>query len=123
MIAMKEKLDRMWTSNHSAYLSHYVEYKKHALFGGSNIRPTEFPSLFEWIGRRRGFPDESTLLKMYSNAYYKPGSAGCGVSKDEWRTRQLQSVEADGPISIDHTFDAAKAFNETDGTQVLRSYL
>ena len=109
----------MWVADHTAYSSHINEWRERSLFGSRDTTGfPDFPSFHEWMGRPRGFPDASTLLKTYSKAYFANGSAG-ETSKDKWRTRELQSVTTDKAVSIDHTFDAAKAFNDPELNQVI----
>ena len=116
-------LKAMWEDHRLDYYDHIRRYKSFlakkgsqtTLFGDSFL---EFPGFEAWLGRPEGVPDGKSFRDAAEKAYMTKGGAGPTESRHGYRKRQLQHVVCgpEMPFSIDHTFDAAKNFNE--GNQV-----
>ena len=87
-------------------MEHVVAWKKEdPKTRNSTVFPT-FLTFDQWLLHDGGIPGMEVLYKAWESAFFTPGSAG-KLSKNEYLTRELQSVGIMQDVSSDHTFSAA----------------
>jgi len=119
MEKMTARLRVMWKKHRNSYDNHCDEYIEYFLKTTLTARWQEppvmpaFPDFNAWIGRPGGLPTGEQLREAHHTAYRAIGGAGTRESIHGYRKRQLQGVvcDANTPVSIDHTYSAAKNFD------------